>query len=113
MAHFTQDKPESDWRTYHLRVPVRSYFWEAVRGESTFGREPKPAPGVALEVGTIKGIQSFYVREGYELVIHKAGSYTWEEIESALHTAVDDHNQFAEWPEQEEIEPAPVELEQD
>jgi hypothetical protein len=52
---------------------------------------------VALEVGAIKGIQSFYIHEGYELVVHKAASYSWAEIETELGVAVDKHDQTATW----------------
>lgn len=98
MANFKTEGSSTDWRTYYLRVPVRSYFWEAVRGESTNGREPQPTPPVAAEIGIIAGIQSFYVHEGYELIVHKASAYSWEEIETDLHAAIDGHNTTAEWP---------------
>ena len=98
MANFTPAKDSPNYRTYHLRVPVRSYFWEAVRGEQVYGRTPPPAPAVALEVGAVKGVQSFYVHEGYDLIIHKAKSYSWDEIEDAIATAIEEHDRKAVWP---------------
>lgn len=97
MANFTASRDSEHHRTYHLRVPVRSYFWEAVRGESTYGRTTPPAPTVALEIGAIHGIQSFYIHEGYELVIKKANSYSWEEIEAQINAAIEEHNLRNEW----------------
>jgi hypothetical protein len=72
MIPFTTTKDSPNHRTYYLRVPVRSFFWESVRGESTYGRTPLPQPTVALEIGAIKGIQTFYIHEGYEVKIQKA-----------------------------------------
>jgi len=101
MAVFkTTDSP--DRRTYYLRVPVRSYWWESARGEQTFGREPRPTPTVAAEIGAVKGIQTFYTHEGYEVKIHKASSYTWEEIEAQIEAAIEKHDAEAEWPTPEE-----------
>jgi hypothetical protein len=98
MANFTPGKDSSNYRTYHLRVPVRSYFWESIRGEQVYGRTPPPAPAVALEIGAVKGVQSFYVHEGYDLVLQKAESYSWAEIENEIASAIEKHDQKAVWP---------------
>ena len=105
MALFRTEKEASDYRTYYLRVPVRSYWWESVRGEQTFGRTPtKPVPTIAQELAAVKGIQTFYTHEGYELKLHKAASYTWKELEAQIDAIVDKHDSGAEWPAPQELE---------
>jgi hypothetical protein len=107
MAKFETSPYSLDWRTYHLRIPIApAPFWDAGSGFGSPHVEANSNP-TAKALSAVKGIESFYVHDGFELVVHKAGSYAWGELDNQLKAVIATHEGTAEWPIYKETEPLP------
>ena len=86
-------------RTFHLRVPIKgSMFY------STSSRSHLCFPGYIRQDVTdslmkIKGLQGFYVHDGYEVKAEKVTAYDWSEIQDEIISILEAHNNTAEFPE--------------
>lgn len=83
-------------RTYFLRTPIKgTFFWDAGPAFHSINN----AGGKFIEeLIKVSGIQGFYLHDGYEVKVHKAVTWSWEEIHPHIASLIADHNDTAAWP---------------